>query len=421
MPAPPGFHVAAVSADGDRLAFVRELDPDSTEVLLHDRSRLETRLLLPVDRDARFVPQRFSADGSRLFLFTDEGADTLQLEVLELDTGKRERRERIGCDALRLDSSPDDTVYGLQWSCTGAIEAALFDAASGAELGPLPLPIGTRLVRALPAEGGALYEVASARLPRDLLHADRLDPDATARPLTFSLAPTIAAADLVEPARLALQSAGGATLPAELWWPARPASRPPAIVWLENDQQPPSWLEFDPFLQFLANRGVAVLRLRPRGSRGFGTRFRHAADGRLADAGLEDLDSALAELLRRGADPQRVAVVGEGPWNGALAALALLERHGRLAAAVDLGGAPDPLDLLDLVPTLAEPAKSWWVARLGDPASDAARRQRLRMLRPAQPSGRRPLLNGPLPEAGAPGESYAHVWEFLAAGLATPP
>lgn len=419
---PPGFRIAAASADGDRVAFVREIDPDSTEVLLHVRSRLDTRLLLPIDRDARFLPQRFSADGSRLWLFTDEGDDTLQLELLDPDTGRRERRARPGCDALRLDASPDGTVYAMQWSCAGAVEAALFEAASGVELGPLPLPLDTRLARALPAggTGGALYEVASAHLPRDLIYSDRLDPDSEARPLSFGLAPTITAADLVEPSRLDLRSAAGTPLPAELWWPGRPTLPPPGLVWLESDQRPPNWLEFEPFLQFLANRGVAVLRLRLRGSDGFGLRFRHAADGRLVDAGLEDLDTARAELVRRGADPARIALVGEGPWSGALAAVALVERNGRFAAAADFGGAADPLLALDVLPELDEPARSWWIARLGDPASEGARRQRARMLLPT-PLPARQLWIAALPDdSNSARETFAALWEFLAAGLATP-
>ena len=234
-----------------------------------------------------------------------------------------------------------------------------------------------------------LYEVASAHFPRDLVFAERLDPEARARPLTFGLAPAIAAADLVDPSAVTLPGAGAGEaemagsgapdLPAELWWPRHPVGSPPALIWIEHDLQPPSWQEFHPFLQFLANRGVAVLRLRPSGAQGFGNRFRHAADGRLVDAGLENLDAARALLTHRGADPQRIAVLGEGPWAGALAAIALVERTGRFVAAADLGGDPDPLLMLDLVPTLREPARSWWTRRLGDPATESAQRDRTRM------------------------------------------
>lgn len=421
--APAGFRIAAVAPRGDRVAFVRDVDPDTTEVLLYDRSRGETRLLLPVDRDGRFLPQRFSEDGKRLYLLADDGDDTLQLDILNLDSGERLRRSRPGCETLRLDSSPDGDIYALQWSCSGRVEAALFDTATGAALGPLPLPADTRLARALPAgaAGGALYEIASARFPRDLMVAERLDPDVRALPLSFGLAPAIAAADLVDPAAAELPIAGAPSLPAELWWPRRPAASPPALIWLENGAAPPAWLEFDPFLQFLANRGVAVLRLRPRGSQGFGKRFRHAGDGRLVEAGLEDLDAARSELVRRGADPAHIAIVGEGPWSGALAAMALGARPGNFAAAADLGGDPDPLRELDTVVTLGEPARSWWIARLGDPATEAVRRARTRMLMPTVPSDRQLLLAGEPAAAGDRPAAFAALWEFLSTNLATPP
>ncbi len=385
-----GYRIAAVSARGDRIALVRELDPDATEVLLHDRTRAETRLLLPADRDGRFLPQAFSRNGSRLFLFADDGEDRMQLEVLKLDTGERQRRSRPGCEATEVDLGADGVVYALQWNCAGAAGAGLFAADSGAALATLPLPRSARVVRALPAAGsqGVLYEIASGRFPRDLMFVERADPDALARPLTFGLAPAIAAEDLVEPTQIEVRSAEAPNLPAELWWPRLAPAHPPALVWLEDDARPPAWLEFQPFLQFLANRGVAVLRMRLRGAQGFGNRFRHAADARLVDAGLEDLDSARAELARRGVDGERIALLGEGTWGGALAAAALVERAGRFVAVADLGGDPDPLRQLDLLPVLAEPARTWWIARLGDPAAESARRDRQRMLFPARAPGK---------------------------------
>jgi hypothetical protein len=424
---PAGFRVAAVAPRGDRIALIRDLDPDTTEVLLHDRPRGETRLLLPIDRDARFLPQRFSADGSRLFLFTDEGGDALQLEILEPDSGRRERRPRPGCIASRLDPSRDGVVYSLQWTCSGAVEAALFESVGGAAIGPMPLPRGTRLARALPtaSAGGALYEVASARYPRDLMFAARLGPDATATPLSYGLAPAIAAADLVDPAVVELRITGAApslaAVPAEVWWPRTASASPPALIWVESDGAPPAWLEFHPYFQFLANRGVAVLRLRLRGFRGFGKRLAHAADGRLVDAGMEDLEAARSELAKRGADPHRIALVGEGAWAGALVAAALAEQPGRFAAAADLGGDPDPLQRQDAVAELPEPEKSWWLARLGDPASELARRDRARMRLPALlPANLLVLPEGPV--ATAPDrETFVALWEFLVRRLDVTP
>ncbi|MEO8276080.1 MAG: prolyl oligopeptidase family serine peptidase [Thermoanaerobaculia bacterium] len=390
--APAGFRIAAVAARGDRLALTRELDPESSEVYLYDAARGDTRLLLPVDADGLFRPVGFSADGTRMYLFADDepsGDGRAQLAVLDLGSGALQRRSRPGCVAQELDLAADGATYALQWSCKGTIEAGLFESETGAELGALPLPAGTRLARALPAPGsaGVLYEVASERFPRDLMFAHSIDADADARPLTFGLAPSIAADDLVVPQAVGIRSGVGSSLPAELWWPRRPAPGKPALVWIEGDSQAPAWREFHPFIQFLANRGVAVLRLRLRGARGFGRSLRHAADGRLLDAALEDISAARAELVRRGCDPQRLALLGEGAWGGAMAAASLSEARGQFAAAVDLGGDPDPLRRLDELATLPEPARGWWATRLGDPASPASARDRQRARFPALAGG----------------------------------
>ncbi len=329
----------------------------------------------------------------------------MQLEILNPESGERTRRRRPGCEISQFDAPAGGAIHALQWSCGGRMEGALFEAATGAEVGPLPLPRETRLARAIPGEAseGVLYEVASARFPRDLIFAESLDPDAVAQPLTFGLAPTIAAGDLVDPVPVAIPLGGAATLPAELWWPRRTSSAPPALLWIEDDTRTPAWMEFHPFFQFLANRGVAVLRFRLRGARGFGRAFRHAADGRLVEAGLEDLDAARSELVRRGADTLRIAVLGEGSWPGAVAATALVERAGRFTAAVDLGGDPDPLRQHELIATLLEPARTWWLTRLGDPTADAVRRDRERMRLPTGVPAAQLLLIGASAAAAASG------------------
>jgi hypothetical protein len=184
-------------------------------------------------------------------------------------------------------------------------------------------------------------------------------------------------------------------------------------VWVEGDAAPPRWDEFHAFFQFLAGRGIAVARLRLRGAEGFGRSFRHAADGRPLAAALEDLAGAREALARRGVDPSRIALVGEGGWPGAVAAM--LARGApaaapRFHAVLSLGADPDPLALVDALPTLAEPAKSWWTTRLGWPGDDAlAAREATRT---ANLAITLPLV----PYLAAPGDpvDYTALWSVLA-------
>lgn len=92
--------------------------------------------------------------------------------------------------------------------------------------------------------------------------------------------------------------------------------------------------EYDPLVQFLADRGYAVLQVNGRGSSGFGPAFARA--GRL-DRGMKpitDVADAIQWTIKRGiADPARVAVVGAAGFGG-YAALMLAATEPSLVRAV---------------------------------------------------------------------------------------
>jgi dienelactone hydrolase len=68
---------------------------------------------------------------------------------------------------------------------------------------------------------------------------------------------------------------------------------------------------FDPEVQFLANRGYAVLQINFRGSGGYGTRFLHAGYRQWGGTMQDDLTDGVKWAIDKGyADPSRVAVFG---------------------------------------------------------------------------------------------------------------
>lgn len=391
---PPGFEIAAVSASGRLVALRQPLTADADQVYLHERTAGATRLLLPLGDDGRFVPVGFSPDESSLLLLADGGAEFLGLLWFGLDaaSGSDARlappvHPAPGCEVIAATLAADGETIATTRVCDGIRSGELLDASTFSPLAPPLLPRGTvqAAALALPRDGGQVVTVASGRTPRDLLFAP--PQDALPRPLTWGLAPGIDPATLVDPVRERIGSEGLRNLPLELWLPgsARRADRRPiaALCWIESDEQPPRWNEFEPFFQFLAGRGIAVARFRLRGADGFGRRFRHAADGRPVAAAVADLGSVLTRLRAAGVPEGRVAVVASGSWPAAFgAALA----YGRLAlpagqpvatiATMDAAG-PDaaPWPDWDRIERLAEPAHTWWMRRLG--VADAASREEL--------------------------------------------
>jgi len=421
--AAPGFRFAAAAADGARAALVRDLDDRSSELVLYDRASGEMRLLLPDADEGRFRPLAFSPDGARLLLLTDDASDPPRAEWLDLADRSRAPIDAEGCAALDARLGADGSL-ALELSCGGPTRLRWLDAASGAPRQLPEAPAGARLLALWPpaAGGPELWAVGGARWPRDLW---RRDADGEARPLTYGLAAGIDAADLVDSELVELRSAAG-PLPAELWRPRRAAGGAPpgALIWLEDDVRPPRWQEHEPLFQYLAERGVAVMRLRTSGSDGFGRRYRARADGRQGELELTEVELARRALVESaGVDPARVALVGAGAWPGAIAgAAARAESHFARVVAID--PAPDPLALLESAAELAPGEAARARARFGElGAPELARRRALLRLGAAPPRSPFALVVDGATPAGAAaraalGAGGAEV-DFL--DLATPP
>jgi dipeptidyl aminopeptidase/acylaminoacyl peptidase len=103
-------------------------------------------------------------------------------------------------------------------------------------------------------------------------------------------------------------------------------------------------------VQFLANRGYAVLQVNFRGSTGYGKSFVRAAVGEFAGAMHDDLVDAVEWAVKQGiADPTRVAVFG-GSYGGYSALVGATFTPEVFAAAVDYCGISDLVSFTRTVP-----------------------------------------------------------------------
>src|SRR5262249_17290397 len=95
---------------------------------------------------------------------------------------------------------------------------------------------------------------------------------------------------------------------------------------------------YDAEVQFLANRGYAVLQVNYRGSTGFGKAFMHAAEHEFAGKMHDDLIDGVRWAVAEGvADPARVGVYG-GSYGGYAALVGATFTPDVFAAAVSYVG-----------------------------------------------------------------------------------
>jgi dipeptidyl aminopeptidase/acylaminoacyl peptidase len=104
--------------------------------------------------------------------------------------------------------------------------------------------------------------------------------------------------------------------------------------------------EYEPWVQFLANRGYAVLQPNFRGSTGYGKAFVDAADGQWGRKMQDDLDDGVRWLAQRGTvDPKRVCMMGAS--YGGYASLWAAARNGdSYRCAVSFAGISDVAAIL---------------------------------------------------------------------------
>lgn len=129
---------------------------------------------------------------------------------------------------------------------------------------------------------------------------------------------------------------------------------------------------FDPEVQFLANRGYAVLQMNFRGSTGYGRAFWEAGFRQWGRAMQDDITDGVHWLMEEGvADPKRIAIYGAS--YGGYAALAGLAFTPELyAAGVAYVGISDPVSYLDSLAPQWNPMRDMMYEMVGHPVRDRA-------------------------------------------------
>lgn len=123
---------------------------------------------------------------------------------------------------------------------------------------------------------------------------------------------------------------------------------------------------YNPWAQWLANRGYAVLQPNFRGSTGYGKQYINAGDRQWAGGMHTDLLDAKDWAVERGiADPKRVCVMG-GSYGGYATLAALAFSPGEFSCGVDIVGPSNLNTLLATIPPYWSTMVAAFHKRMGD-------------------------------------------------------
>lgn len=188
--------------------------------------------------------------------------------------------------------------------------------------------------------------------------------------LIADLAPWLDADDLVPMQTFTYQSRDGLTIEAYLSMPQGVESQAPLVViphggpWARNN-----W-GYNSEVQFLCNRGYAVLQMNFRGSTGYGRRFLEASYKEWGRRMQDDITDGVQYLIAQGtADPERIAIYG-GSYGGYATLAGLCFTPDLYRCGIDYCGVSNLFTFMQTIPPYWKALLEMMYEQVGNPVEE---------------------------------------------------
>ena len=158
----------------------------------------------------------------------------------------------------------------------------------------------------------------------------------------------------------------GLTIHGYLTKPVGVSTPVPTVLLVHGGPEARDNWRYDSEVQWLANRGYAVLQINFRGSAGYGKAFLNAGNREWAGKMHDDLLDGVNWLVETGiSQPDKIAIMG-GSYGGYAALVGLTFSPDVFACAVDIVGPSNLITLLQSIPPYWEPFKANMYHRIGN-------------------------------------------------------
>ena len=367
------FNVAGWVADHDgeiRLA-VRQTDDGGTETIDVDDGALgET--LYECNWQETCGPMRFHADNQRVWFQSNKGEDVdlTGLYLMDTESGEIEFVERdpegeadfggalfANADHRLLGTSYTGArtrIYPRDEATEKALDYLRENLPDG-EFNFAPQTLDDRLVKVTvfrDVDPGTVYLFDWEDYSVEKLYESR---------------PELPSENLAGMQPITYTARDGREIPAYLTTPKGTDAEELALValihggpWARD-----SW-GYSSIVQFLANRGYAVLQPNFRGSTGYGKDFLNAGNNEWGEAMQDDITDGVKYLVDQGiVDPERVCIMG-GSYGGYATLAGMTFTPELYNCGVDIVGPSNLITLLNSIPPYWGPIRKLFTLRMGD-------------------------------------------------------
>ncbi len=322
-------------------------------------------------------PIGFTTDGATLYWLDSRGRDTAALIAEDPATGTHrivaeDARADIG-GVLTHPRTGEVEAYAVdyltkEWTALDRGIAATLDRLRGLLTGAIEITSRTQddrrwTVAVDPVTGPPTVYLYDR-------HRDELD-------LFYVSRPELEPAPLTPMHPLEIPARDGLTLPSYLTLPYMadvervgiPDAPLPMVLLVHGGPWARDHHGYNPYHQWLANRGYAVLSVNFRGSTGFGKGFISAGDLQWGARMHDDLIDAVEWAVEQGvAQRDRIAIMG-GSYGGYAALAGLTFTPEVFACGVDIVGPSNLETLLETIPPYWKPVVEQFHRRMGNPGT----------------------------------------------------
>jgi dipeptidyl aminopeptidase/acylaminoacyl peptidase len=355
-----------------RLA-TRSAENGDTEILRVDSDKFTKIYSCNVFESCNII--RFQKDGKRAYMNTNKGADMdlSALVLLDPETGKTEMLEsdplkKVDFGGANFSEATDElamTSY-LEDHPRRYFKDKDFEADFHWLAAKFP---NKEISRTSTTKDEQVWLVSafSDTEPGETYLFDRKTHKLT---LQYKVREKLPREALAEMKPVRYKSSDGLEIPAYLTLPKGvPGKNLPTIIFPHGGPWGRDIWGYNPYAQFFANRGYALLSMNFRGSTGYGKKFLDAGNKEWGRKMQDDVTWGAKYLIDQGiADPKRVGIVG-GSYGGYATLAGVAFTPDLYAAAVDLFGPSNLITLMESIPPYWEPIRQMFYQRMGDPTT----------------------------------------------------
>ncbi len=370
----PGNITGWVTDHDGKIRIAVTTDGINTSLLYRETEKNPFKTIITTTFKESCSPLFFTFDNKQLYCASNLERDKLAIVKIDPNTGK---------ELEVLLENPDFDVSDLRYSHKRKVLTRIVweeDKNQQKFLDPETEQLFTRLSSLLPG-----YEVVISSMSKDedkLLvrtYTDRslgayyfYDKKADSLTRLHDVSPWISEDEMCEMKPIQFQSRDGLTIHGYLTLPRGvEAKNLPVVInphggpWYRD-----SW-GYNPEIQFLANRGYAVLQMNFRGSTGYGKKFWEASFKKWGREMQNDISDGVKWLVDQGiADGKRIAIYG-GSYGGYATLAGITLTPELYACAVDYVGVSNLFTFMKSIPPYWKPYLEMMYEMVGNPETDS--------------------------------------------------